>query len=64
MIMNQYIADDLANKVVHLYEALNKAQNRIESLEQQNAFLSDVLDDLTSLNKEDCEEYFEGSGVK
>lgn len=64
MIMNQYIADDLANKVVHLYELLNKAQNKIDFLEQQNAFLSDVLHNLTSLNKEDYEEYFEGSGVQ
>lgn len=63
MIMNQYIADDLANKVVQLYELLNKAQNKIELLEEQNAILSDVLINLTSLNKEDCEEYFEDTSV-
>lgn len=63
MVMNQYIADDLANKVVYLYEALNKAQDKITSLEQQNSLLSDVLDNLTSLKKEDCEKLFEGSGV-
>lgn len=63
MVMNQYIADDLANKVIYLYEALNKAQNRIEFLEQQNSVLSDVLNNLASLNKEDCDQYVEGSGV-
>lgn len=63
MNMNQYIADDLANKVVHLYEALNKAQDRISYLEQQNEILSDVLASLTSLNKEDYEQHFEDSGV-
>lgn len=63
MNMNQYVADDLANKVVHLYEALNKAQDRISCLEQENEILSDVFASLTSLNKEDYEQYFEDSSV-
>lgn len=52
MTINQYIADDLANKVIHLYEALNKAQDRISILEEQNALLSGALHDMTLLSKE------------
>jgi hypothetical protein len=51
MSMNNYIADELANKVKHLHSALSQAQNIIETLEQENNRLYDVLISLASHDK-------------
>lgn len=51
--MNQYVADELANKVKHLQIALGYAQNIIETLEAENNRLKDVLIGLASENNKD-----------
>lgn len=43
MSANYYLADELANKVIHLSKALNKAQDTISVLEAQNRSLKDIL---------------------
>lgn len=43
MSMNRYIADELANKVYHLYHSLNDAQKMILELEIENKILKDAL---------------------
>ena len=43
MTMNQYIADELANKVYHLYRSLNDANKMILLLEKENKLLKDAL---------------------
>lgn len=53
MIMKNYVADELMNKVYHLTKALKKAEEIVSVLEQENKNLRDVFDNLTSLNKED-----------
>jgi len=49
---NEFIADELAFKVKQLYKALNQAEDIILKLEIENEKLKDVLNSLTSLNKE------------
>jgi hypothetical protein len=51
--MNNYIGDELANKVRVLSQALAKAETIISSLEQENSALKDVLMGLTSENNRD-----------
>jgi hypothetical protein len=46
--MNNFIGDELANKVRYLYEALNQAQDIIKHLEYENHRLQDVLINLAS----------------
>lgn len=53
IVANKFLADELANKVYHLSKALEQAKAIIETLETQNKFLSDALNNLASENKED-----------
>jgi len=48
--MNNYIGDELANKVRVLSQALVRAEKIIATLEEENDNLKDVLMDLTSEN--------------
>lgn len=50
---NSYIADELANKVKHLHNALLEAENIISTLETENQRLQDVLIGLASENNKD-----------
>lgn len=58
MSANYYLADELANKVMHLSKALNKAQDTICILEAQNQCLKDVLVKLASINQDDYEDVY------
>jgi len=58
-IINSYIGDELAHKVKVLSMALRQAENMVMILEQENQNLKDVLNDLTSVNKEDCDYTYE-----
>lgn len=51
--MNSYVADELAVKVKYLQKALNQAQDIINSLENENNRLKDVLISLTSEENKD-----------
>lgn len=51
--VNNFIADELANKVYHLSKALRQAEQIITSLEEQNKSLMDALNGLVSENNED-----------
>jgi len=53
MIMKNYVSDELANKVYHLTQALNKAERIVSILEEENKNLKDAFNNLASLNKED-----------
>jgi hypothetical protein len=57
--MNSYVGDELANKVKILSIALRQAENMVMVLEQENKNLKDVLTNLTSINKEDCDYTYE-----
>lgn len=46
MTMNSYVADELANKVYHLTQALNQTQEIVKRLEIENATLKECLDDI------------------
>lgn len=52
--MNNYVGDELANKVKILTKALEQANTLISKLEEENNNLMDALSSLASLNKEDC----------
>jgi hypothetical protein len=43
MIMKNYVADELANKVYHLTKALNQAESIIKVLEEENNSLKETL---------------------
>lgn len=62
-LMNS-IGDELANKVKVLSMALHQAENMIVILEQENQNLKDVLNNLTSVNKEDCDYVYEAMSVQ
>jgi hypothetical protein len=62
--INSFIGDELANKVKVLSVALNTAQKIVSVLEEENRNLKDVLNNLTSLNKEDCGYEYEAVSVK
>jgi MoxR-like ATPase len=53
MIMKNYVADELMNKVYHLTQALNKAKDIVSVLEEENKNLRDAFNNLASLNNED-----------
>ena len=46
MIMKNYVADELANKVYHLTVALKQANEIIEKLDEQNENLKQILSNL------------------
>lgn len=52
--LNNYVGDELANKVRILAKALDQANELIHKLEIENNNLIDALNNLASLNKEDC----------
>jgi hypothetical protein len=62
--INSFIGDELANKVKVLSVALNKAQKIVSVLEEENQNLKDVLNNLTSINKEGCDYEYEVVSVK
>lgn len=43
MIMKNYVADELSNKVYHLHKALKQAENIISILDQENRKLKEIL---------------------
>lgn len=51
MIMKNYVADELSNKVYHLHQALNQAKNIIKILEQENQNLKDAVKNLENNKK-------------
>ena len=50
--LSEYMNDQLANRLKHLQIALNQAEKIINSLEQENQRLKDVLANLASENNE------------
>jgi len=62
--INSLIGDELANKVRILSFALRQAENMVMVLEQENQNLKDVLNNLTSVNKEDCNHGYEVVSVQ
>lgn len=50
MIMKNYVADELSNKVYHLSLALDHARDIIKILEEENKNLTDAFNSLASLN--------------
>ena len=62
--INSLIGDELANKVRVLSFALRQAENMVMVLEQENKNLKDVLNNLTSVNKEDCNRGYEVASVQ
>ena len=55
MTMNKYIADELANKVYHLYRSLNDANKTILLLEKENKLLKDAIYSDSSVSKDNIE---------
>lgn len=55
MTMNKYIADELANKVYHLYRSLNDANKMILLLEKENKLLKDAIYSDSSVSKDNIE---------
>jgi hypothetical protein len=53
MIMKNYVADELANKVFHLHKALNQAEKIISILEEENKNLKNLLVSSFGQSKED-----------
>lgn len=62
--MNNLIGDELANKVKVLSIALRQAENMVMVLEQENQNLKDVLNNLASVNKKDCDHIYEAMSVQ
>lgn len=62
--LNSLIGDELAYKVKILSVALRQAENMVTVLEQENKNLKDVLNNLTSVNKEDCNHDYEVMSVQ
>jgi hypothetical protein len=46
MIMKNSVKDELINKVYHLTNALNKAENLVNTLQQENENLKKLLEDM------------------
>jgi len=46
MIMKNYVADELSNKVYHLHKALEKAQEIITTLEIENNNLKKLIENI------------------
>jgi hypothetical protein len=53
MIMKNYVADELANKVYHLHKALQQADEIIDVLRTENSKLQDALNNLASSSNKD-----------
>lgn len=53
MNMKNWVSDELSNKVYHLQKALNKADEIISVLQEENCRLQDALNNLTSTSKKD-----------
>lgn len=53
MIMKNYVADELSNKVYHLHKALEQAKSIIDVLEEENKSLRNALNNLAFINNED-----------
>ena len=53
MIMKNYVADELANKVYHLQKALQKADEIINVLQEENSRLQDAFNNLASSSNKD-----------
>jgi len=58
MIMKNYVADELANKVYHLTIALKQANDIIEKLDAQNENLKQILSNLGIETEENNHEEF------
>ena len=54
MIMKNYVADELANKVYHLSKALDQAREIIEKMDAEHKLLQDAFINLVSIKK-DCD---------
>lgn len=50
---NSYVGDELAHKVYVLTKALEQAEDIISKLETENIHLTNVLNTMTSIEKED-----------
>jgi ABC-type transporter Mla subunit MlaD len=50
--VNDFITDQLAKRVQHLQKALNQAERIVNTLEEENQRLKDVLANLASENNE------------
>ena len=61
---NIFLGDEIINKLKVLSTALAKAENIIKTLETENQNLKDVLNNLTSINKENCDAKYEGFCVR
>ena len=46
MIMKNYVADELSNKVYHLSKALDQAQKVLSILEKENLMLKKILQEI------------------
>jgi len=57
--VNSFIADELINKNKYLTQALDQAKQIIDTLEQENIRLRDVLTNLASLNNKDLDQSIE-----
>ena len=57
--VNSFIADELVNKNRYLTQALDQAKQIIDTLEQENLRLRDVLTNLASLNNKDLDQSIE-----
>ncbi|NDD85968.1 hypothetical protein EBZ38_17035 [bacterium] len=53
MIMKNYVADELSNKVYHLHKALEQAQKIILVLEEENKKLKKIADHILSESNKD-----------
>lgn len=53
--MNSYVADDLANKVRVLSQALAQTNQMIQTIEEENHKLKDILTNLVSINTKDLD---------
>lgn len=58
---NVSITDELVNKVKYLHKALDQANNIIQTLENENKRLNDVLTNLASLNNQNLTNIIEVS---
>ena len=56
--LNAYIADELANKVVVLTEALSDAKNLISQLEKENVDLKKILDGVSEQSSKEISSHF------
>lgn len=59
MSMNNYVGDELANKVRHLHKALIQAEKIIEKLETENEQMRDTLSRMSLFVSKDTGEKHE-----